>query len=103
MFINALDEVSRQAAQSFLTDTNINRIVKCYERFESEAGFATAASIKQIAVNNYNLSIPLYVKSQKSRVLMDTSEAASSWIASSNELHNEIKRLESTLVERGKE
>lgn len=103
LFINALDEVSRQAAQSFLTDTNINRIVKCYERFESEAGFATNASIEQIAVKNYNLSIPLYVKSQNSRVQIDTAEAASSWIASSKELHNAINRLESSLAERGKE
>jgi len=103
LFINALDEVSRQAAQSFLTDTNINKIVKCYEKFESEAGFATTASIEQIAVKNYNLSIPLYVKSQNSRVQIDTAEAASSWIASSNELHNAINRLETSLAERGKE
>ena len=103
LFINALDEVSRQSAQSFLTDTNINRIVKCYSKFESEEGFATAASIEQIAANNFNLSIPLYVKSQKSRNLINTSEASSSWKTSSNLLHHEIKRLESILAERGAE
>lgn len=101
LFINALDEVSRQSAQSFLTDRNINRIDECYKKFESEEDFAWVASNEQIAQNNYSLSIPLYVKSRTSRNLDNASEAASSWITSSNELHMSIKQIESKLAESG--
>jgi type I restriction enzyme M protein len=103
LFINALDEVSRQSAQSFLTDSNINRIDECYKKFESEEDFAWVASNEQIAQNNYSLSIPLYVRSRTSRTIVNTPEAASSWSTSSNMLHHEIKQLESILAERGRE
>ena len=61
LFINAVNEVTRERAQSFLTDEHIERIVKAYERFKDEPGFARVATLEEIRAKEGNLSIPLYV------------------------------------------
>ena len=43
LFINAVNEVTRERAQSFLTDDHIERIVKAYEKFKDEPGFTRVA------------------------------------------------------------
>jgi type I restriction enzyme M protein len=61
LFINAVNEVTRERAQSFLTDAHIRRIVDAYEAFKDEPGFAAVASLADIRAKDANLSIPLYV------------------------------------------
>jgi type I restriction enzyme M protein len=61
LFINAVNEVTRERAQSFLTDEHIERIVKTYEQFKDEAGLARVATLEEIRAKDGNLSIPLYV------------------------------------------
>jgi type I restriction enzyme M protein len=61
LFINAVGEVTRERAQSFLTDDHIERIVKAYEQFQAEHGFTRVASREEIRAKDGNLSIPLYV------------------------------------------
>lgn len=63
LFINAVHEVTRERAQSFLTDVHLQRIVRAYEAFKDEPGFATVASLADIRAKEGNLSIPLYVSS----------------------------------------
>ena len=62
LFINAINDVTRKNAQSFLEEAHINRIASAYEKYQDIAGFAKLATIKDIADNNYSLSIPLYVR-----------------------------------------
>jgi type I restriction enzyme M protein len=64
--INAVDEVTRERAQSFLTDEHIEQIVKAYERFADEPGFAHVATREEVRANEGNLSIPLYVSAKVS-------------------------------------
>ena len=61
LFINAVSEVTRERAQSFLTEEHIERIVKVYESFQDEPGFARVATREEIRAKEGNLSIPLYV------------------------------------------
>jgi type I restriction enzyme M protein len=61
LFINAVSDVTRERAQSFLTGEHIERIVKAYRRFEDDAGFAKVATLGEIRSKDANLSIPLYV------------------------------------------
>lgn len=61
LFINAVNEVTRERAQSFLTDEHIARIAGAYERLEDEPGFARVATRDEIRSRAGNLSIPLYV------------------------------------------
>jgi type I restriction enzyme M protein len=56
LLINAVNEVTRERAQSFLTDDHIERIVQAYE-----PGFTRVATLEEIRAKDGNLSIPLYV------------------------------------------
>ncbi len=62
LFINAVNEVTRERAQSFLEDDHIDRIVKVYHDFADEDGFARVATLADVLANQANLSIPLYVR-----------------------------------------
>jgi len=61
LFINAVNEVTRERAQSFLTDEHIEKIVAAYRARADVDGFAAVASLDQVRGNDFNLSIPLYV------------------------------------------
>ena len=63
LFINAVNEVERKNAQSYLTDDHIKRIAAAYDKYENEDEFSYVANIYELSENNFSLSIPLYVKS----------------------------------------
>lgn len=62
LFIDALSEVTRERAQSFLKPEHQERILQAFHAFTSEVGFSAVATREQIAFNGGSLSIPLYVK-----------------------------------------
>ncbi len=62
LFINAINEVERKNAQSYLTDAHINKIANAYAEYKDNDGFAKVVTIKDIEENNFSLSIPLFVK-----------------------------------------
>jgi len=64
LFINALKEVTRERAQSFLTEDHIQRIVAAYQAFGDEDGFARVVSNGEVREKASNLSIPLYVRAE---------------------------------------
>jgi len=72
LFINAVGEVTRERAQSFLTDDHIERIVNAYRNFTNEDGFTTVADILSIRNQEHNLSIPLYVRARAASQLTAT-------------------------------
>ena len=62
LFINAVNEVTRERAQSFLTAGHIGKIFEAYRNFENQFGLARVASTDELRENDSNLSIPLYVR-----------------------------------------
>jgi len=64
MFRNAVNEVTRERAQSFLADDHIQRIVAAYQAFGDEDGFARVVGNDEVREKGSNLSIPLYVRAQ---------------------------------------
>jgi type I restriction enzyme M protein len=62
LLIDALNEVTRERAQSFLKPEHQQHILKAYRAFADEPGFAKVATLAEIAVNAGSLSIPFYVK-----------------------------------------
>ena len=76
LFIDALNEVTRERAQSFLTPRHQARILKTFHTFSADAGFSEVATAKQIVANGANLSIPLYVKRQTVTINADGTEPA---------------------------
>jgi len=67
LFINAVNEVTRERAQSFLTDDHIERIVEVYLQFAEEDGFSRVATTETIRGQGWNLNIPLYVVNTEHR------------------------------------
>jgi type I restriction enzyme M protein len=87
LFIDAVDEVTRERAQSFLTPEHIARIANAYLAFRDDEGFATVAAATEIKANSDNLSIPLYVKrSLSGRDKIELATAISAWQDSSDAL-----------------
>jgi type I restriction enzyme M protein len=100
LLINAVNEVTRERAQSFLTDDHIERIVKVYRQFKDEPGFTHVATLEEIRAKDGNLSIPLYVApatekcgEQPTRNGNSLPTALSSWLQSSNAVRESLATL----------
>ena len=103
LFINAVNEVERKNAQSYLEDRHIQKIAKAYHQYSDEAGFARVATIQDIADHNFSLSIPLYVKQETEMAETDTrsvQEHYDSWMAASETMKLSYAKLNSLLGER---
>lgn len=100
LFINAINEVTRKNAQSFLEESHINKIASAYENYQDIDGFAKVATIKDIADNNYSLSIPLYAReTSNSAVAAEASfvEMCDLWKKTSEEMRLDYQELENML------
>jgi len=103
LFINAVDEVTRERAQSFLEPHHSKRILAAYQSFADEPGFAKVATLDEIRKNDANLSIGRYVRRirdapEEAIVLR---EAIAAWQVSSVALKEAMARLFVTLEEHG--
>ena len=110
LFINAVDEVTRERAQSFLTEAHIKRILAAYRKFADVEGFARVVSVEEIGANAGNLSIPLYVRRQRSAGegsgadgdgAAALASAVAAWERSSAELRVSMNEMFATLKEAG--
>jgi type I restriction enzyme M protein len=61
LFIDAVNEITRERAQSFLRGENQSRIIDAYKAFVDEPGFTVVANTSAIEKQGWSLSIPLYV------------------------------------------
>ncbi len=100
LFINALNEVTRERAQSFLTNDHIQRIVSAYQDFCNEDGFARVVSNDEIREKASNLSISLYVRADNgngngngSTETVSLKQAIANWQESSMALRESMDGL----------
>jgi len=101
LLINAVNEVTRERAQSFLTDEHIERIVKAYQAFKDEPGFTRVATLDDIRAKDGNLSIPLYVAPQTTETHEERADyaanglpdAISAWLESSRQVRAALNEL----------
>jgi type I restriction enzyme M protein len=62
LFINAVEQVARERAQSFLREPHIKKIVDAYTAFSDVGGFARVVPLEGVRTNHASLAIPLYVR-----------------------------------------
>ena len=100
LFINAINEVTRERAQSFLTDDHIERVVKAYGSFKDESGFTHVVTLKEIQKQGGSLNIPLYVATPESASAVTArttgsaiSESLSAWINSASEVSKSLHEI----------
>jgi type I restriction enzyme M protein len=63
LLIDAVREVHKERTQSFLKPEHQARILRAYQDFSDEPGFAAVVEREELLSNDGRLSIPLYVKS----------------------------------------
>jgi len=68
LLIDAVNEVARERAMSFLRPEHQVCIEKAYNVFADEDGFAKIVTLEEIAAQGFSLSIPLYVKRKPTAV-----------------------------------
>ncbi|MHC1726481.1 MAG: N-6 DNA methylase [Syntrophobacteraceae bacterium] len=100
LFINAVNEVSRERAQSFLTDEHIERIADAYRDFKNVTGFAHVAPLEAIRAQDFTLNIPLYVSTngltaagngETNRI--SVAESLSAWLASASGVRGALRSI----------
>jgi type I restriction enzyme M protein len=62
LFIDAVHEVARERANSFLGSEHQERILAAYRAFADDPGFAKVATVAEVLEKDGNLSIPRYVR-----------------------------------------
>lgn len=96
LFINAVNEVERKNAQSYLEDKHIEKIASVYEEYKDEENFSKVVNIKEISENNYSLSIPLYVNHELGDGNIDDrliQERYECWCSASDKVHSNYETL----------
>jgi type I restriction enzyme M protein len=84
LFINAVKEVTRKNAQSYLEDSHIGHISGAYERYCDEENYAKVATIREIEAQDFSLNIPLYVRGEVlSEPVLSVQECVDDWLAQS--------------------
>ncbi|MBU9762243.1 SAM-dependent DNA methyltransferase [Mycobacterium sp. TNTM28] len=84
LFINAVNEVAREQAQSFLRDSHQQKIVGAYRAFADIEQFTAVAALDEIAGKRYSLAIPQYVagaKAADASEQVDVADAVADWRA----------------------
>ena len=106
LMINAVNEVTRESGQSFLTEDHIQRVLAAYCGDELFVDFSRLVSVQDIRTHNYNLSIPLYVRvdGTKDGPNLENSSietAVGEWSRSSADVRAWMSRLTCALEEAG--
>jgi type I restriction enzyme M protein len=106
LFINAVNEVTRERAQSFLTDEHIERIVDAYRGFANIDTFSRVVSNEEVREKDFKMSIPLYVKTSNNSFSgngnqenMSLKQALKEWEKSSKTLRESMNSLFDELEE----
>lgn len=98
LFIDAKDEVTRKNTFSYLEGKHIDKISNAYKKFEDIDGFSKVVTIPEIQKYNSKLSVALYTSDKNQEIEDDFDETTfgdnyGDWMASSDELHEELKKI----------
>lgn len=100
LFINAVNEVTRERAQSFLTDEHIKKIRDAFRDFKTINGFSQVVDVTEVQTKGNSLNITVYVPSGDSASELKSSEKVVSvrqtvgeWLESSKNLRKSMTAL----------
>ena len=102
LFINASGEfVPHPSVRRLnsLSRENIERIVDVYRRFADVAGFSRVVDVREVAENDYNLNVTLYVMPVEEREEIDISKEFSELKEWERETEEIMKKIEEYIAE----
>jgi type I restriction enzyme M protein len=96
LFIDAVNEVTRERTMSYLEIEHQDRVAQAYHNFEDENGFTKVATLDEIREKGHSLSIQLHVTGQN-RIGLESDDdlgvVVSKWEQSSEEFSQEMEKL----------
>lgn len=101
LFINGVDEVTRERAHSRLSDENLTNLIKAYFDHKTLSSNAKLIDISEISENQYNLSIPLYVPVERNHDAHDLQHTMETWKVSRIQLKKQSTKLSRSLAQLG--
>ena len=96
MFIDATKECIKVTNNNQLTEQNINNIIKIFENREDLEYVAKLVSSKEIAENDYNLSVSTYVEKEDTREkinIVELNKEIDEIVAKEQELRDAINKI----------
>ena len=96
LFIDATKECIKVTNNNQLTEQNINNIIKIFENREDVEYIAKLISNKEIAENDYNLSVSTYVEKEDTREkinIVELNKEIDKIVEREQELRDEIKKI----------
>lgn len=94
IFINAVKEVTRKNAESYLEDEHINRIIDAYRSKNPITNFKDTITIDSIRDNDYDLSIQKYIFiNDNVSSIKPVSESLESWLSTASSVNKEYEHL----------
>jgi type I restriction enzyme M protein len=102
LMINAVNEVTRKNAQSWLEERHIKKIANAYAEYQDREGFTKVITVLDTEQNGYSLSIPLYVRKTEAVEAVDTrttTECIHAWRESSFDMKISFDDLKAMLNE----
>lgn len=93
LLIDAVNEVTRERAQSFLTPDHLERIATAYRNFADEPQFAAVATLEEVQDKDGNLSIPLYVNRSNGAEQHNLEDSIGAWRLSAKELRQAVDKV----------
>lgn len=93
LFINGVEHVTRERAHSRLSDDDLDVLCEAYFKPESQSEITSLVDVKVIGDNQFNLSIPLYVKSKSSLSHYDLQDDIEAWAISRLKRKKQVEQL----------
>lgn len=79
LFVEGVQQVTRERAQSFLSPANEAKLLGAYFEPQEHADIARLVELEEIRKNHHNLSIPLYTRIGNGQRQYDVSAAQQAW------------------------
>jgi len=103
LFINGVEYVTRERAHRRLSGSDLDVLCEAYFRPDDQSDITALVDIDTISENQYNLSIPLYVKAKVGGEVHDIEHDIESWKMSRVQLKKQSNKLFNSLAELGYE
>ncbi len=102
LFINAVDEVTRDKSQSFLEEEHIEKVLAAYRNDEDIQGFSRHVPVEEVLAKDANLSIPRYITRYDEDAEAQSFESVyEDWVEYSTEKDDAVESLRAVLREVG--
>ncbi|KGD64909.1 N-6 DNA methylase [Alcanivorax nanhaiticus] len=101
LFINGVEQVTRERAHSYLSNNDLSVLCEAYLSPEKHTGISALVELDTIEENLYNLSIPLYVQAPGNDEVHDTEHTVEAWKVGRLRLKNQTNELFDSLAELG--